>query len=273
MPLRFLKSTVVQRAACCLVIFSGWLTAAAAPLEVKLAYIGAIKASAHQGALQGLEEAQQQGDFLGQHYTLVELTAATTDPIDASAVIAALPAVELVAVAAAHPNLPIFNVTRPDDALRTQCKANLLHVIPNAKTLVDAVAQWQVAHPEAKTVRAQAWHADFEKYSASQLNNRYREKFKQPMDDSAWAGWAAVKLLSDLVAREQSADPAVLLKALREHLAFDGQKGVTMSFRDNGQLRQPVLLVEHGKVVGEAPVRGVVEVEDLDSLGQMPCAK
>ncbi|MBI2801966.1 MAG: hypothetical protein HYX63_17090 [Gammaproteobacteria bacterium] len=272
MPLRFLKSSAARGATGCLLIFSWWLAAAAAPLEVKLAYIGAINSSAHQGALQGLEEAQQQGDFLGQHYTLVEL-AAVADPIDASAVIAALPAVELVAVAAAHPTLPVFNVTRPDDALRTQCKTNLLHVIPNTKTLVDALAQWRVAHPEAKTVQAQAWHADFEKYSASQLNNRYREKFKQPMDDAAWAGWAAVKLLSDLAAREQSADPAVLLKALREHLAFDGQKGVTMSFRDNGQLRQPVLLVDHGKVVGEAPVRGVVEVEDLDSLGQISCAK
>ena len=45
-----------------------------------------------------------------------------------------------------------------------------------------------------------------------------------------------------------------------------------MSFRDTGQLRQPLLLVAGDHVLGEAPVRGVVEIEDLDSLGATHCA-
>jgi hypothetical protein len=92
------------------------------------------------------------------------------------------------------------------------------------------------------------------------------------MDDPAWAGWAAVKLLSDTVAREQDAAPATLLEALRSRLSFDGQKGVDMSFRPDGQLRQPLLLVEEDRVVAEAPVRGVADIEDLDSLGPSRCA-
>ena len=91
------------------------------------------------------------------------------------------------------------------------------------------------------------------------------------MTDQAWAAWAAVKLVSDTVARLRSGEPGELLTALRNDLAFDGQKGVDMSFRDNGQLRQPLLLVEHGKIVGEAPVRGVVANGGLDSLGPSAC--
>jgi hypothetical protein len=75
-----------------------------------------------------------------------------------------------------------------------------------------------------------------------------------------------------MVAREQTTDASTLLAALRARLAFDGQKGQDLSFRDNGQLRQPLLLIETNKIVGEAPVRGVTDVENLDSLGPFACA-
>jgi ABC transporter substrate binding protein (PQQ-dependent alcohol dehydrogenase system) len=118
---------------------------------------------------------------------------------------------------------------------------------------------------------AHAWHSTFEKYAAAQLNKRYRDSFATPMVDEAWAGWAAVKIVSDTVARTQSAAPAALREALRGAIAFDGQKGVEMDFRADGQLRQPLLLIHEDTVVGEAPVRGVAEVEDLDSLGTGAC--
>jgi hypothetical protein len=47
--------------------------------------------------------------------------------------------------------------------------------------------------------------------------------------------------------------------------------GTDMNFRPTGQLRQPLLLVEDGKIAGEAPVRGVAD--DLDSLGNVECEK
>ncbi len=234
-------------------------------LEVPLAFVGPRDGTAWRGARQGLDEAQLQGEFLGQRYRL------DAAPEQAVALVAALPAGELTALAKAHPGVPVLNVAAADDALRDQCLPNVFHVLPSARMASDAVAQWQRAHPEAE-VEARAWHPDFEKYAASQLNKRYSEQFEAPMDDQAWAGWAAVKLLSDTVAREQAASPAILLDALHSRLAFDGQKGVDMSFREDGQLRQPLLLVDGSRLVGEAPVRGVVDIEDLDSLGPSRCA-
>lgn len=244
--------------------FSAGATADGA-LEVPLAFVGPTDGTAYQGARQGLAEAQLQGEFLGQRYRL------DAKPAQAVAIIAALPAEELAALARTHPGVPVLNVAAADDALRDQCTANTFHVLPSARMAGDAVAQWRRAHPDA-AVEARAWHPDFEKYAASQLNKRYSEQFKAPMDDQAWAGWAAVKLLSDTVAREQAASAATLLDALRSRLAFDGQKGVDMSFRADGQLRQPLLLVDGDRLVGEAPVRGVADVEDLDSLGPSRCA-
>jgi ABC transporter substrate binding protein (PQQ-dependent alcohol dehydrogenase system) len=136
----------------------------------------------------------------------------------------------------------------------------------------DAERQWQRKEPGSRA-RAHAWHRSFKKYAAAQLNSRFRKRFGQPMDDEAWAGWAAVRLLSDMIVREQIAAPAQLLEALQTNLAFDGQKGIDMSFRDTGQLRQPLLLVDDDRIVGEAPVRGVVGITNLDSLGIPFCLK
>ena len=105
------------------------------------------------------------------------------------------------------------------------------------------------------------------KYAGRDLNKRFRAASGQAMNGSSWAGWAAVKMTSDTIARLNDASPAALLNFLRHELKFDGQKGAEMSFRDSGQLRQPLLLVEKEKIVGEAPVRGVADADDLDSLG------
>lgn len=238
--------------------------------SVVLAFVGETGSAAYQGAQQGLEEAQAQGEFLGQQYTLVPATADRL-PAGASAVVAAVGPAALRALAAAHPEVAILNVSRSDDRLRRRCVPNLLHIPPSREMKAAAVAQWRQANPGATGVEARAWDAGFEKYAAAQLNKRYRNRFETPMDDAAWAGWAAVKLVSDMVAREQPANPAALLAAVRERLAFDGQKGVDMSFRKDGQLRQPLLLIAGSEVVGEAPVRGVADIEDLDSLGRATC--
>ena len=93
------------------------------------------------------------------------------------------------------------------------------------------------------------------------------------MDDYAWAGWAAVKMTSDSVARENISDAKHMLTYLKTNLSFDGQKGSDMNFRETGQLRQLMILVEDGKIVAEAPVRGVAKPPTLDSLGLLNCEK
>ncbi|MGR8947364.1 MAG: ABC transporter substrate-binding protein [Gammaproteobacteria bacterium] len=121
--------------------------------------------------------------------------------------------------------------------------------------------------------KARAWHRTFRKYAASQLNSRYQETFAQEMDDEAWAGWAATKLLADVLIRAPELVNKGLIDELRTNVAFDGQKGIDMTFRDTGQLAQPLLLIENDEIKGEAPVRGVVDITDLDSLGEVSCPK
>jgi len=136
----------------------------------------------------------------------------------------------------------------------------------------DAVAQWQQKEP-GSNVTAQAWHGDFVKFAARDLNKRFKKKQGQTMDDDAWAGWAAVKMTSDSVAREKISDAKHMLIHLKTDLSFDGQKGSNMNFRETGQLRQLMILVEDGKIVAEAPVRGVAKPPTLDSLGLLNCEK
>jgi hypothetical protein len=247
--------------------------AAQAAPEIRLLYVGAEDDTALLGARQGLEEANLQGRFLDQLYRLDALApeqANTAGLEGAAAVLAAVDARSLRKLAAAAPGVPIFNLKATDDSLREQCAANLLHVIPAEAMERDAEAQWRKMSPGAN-VTAHAWHADFMKFAGRDLNKRYRAATGKAMDDYAWAGWAAVKMVSDSIARLGNVAPASVLDFLRGNLTFDGQKGAEMSFRGSGQLRQPMLLTENGKLVGEAPVRGVAGPDDLDTLGNTGC--
>ncbi len=246
---------------------------AAPALAVRIAFIGTAGGDAQAGARQGIREANAQGKFLGLNYQLInvlDVTAALAAHV--TAIVIEGEAAQLPALAAQAMGTALLNVAAEDDSLRALCIANLLHTIPSQAMRADALKQWRQKQADSHA-EARAWHASAELYAGSQLNKRYSEQAGRPMNDQAWAAWAAVKRVSDTVARLRSGDPADLLAALRKDLAFDGQKGVDMSFRDNGQLRQPLLLVDHGEIVGEAPVRGVVANGDLDSLGPTTCPK
>jgi hypothetical protein len=251
-----------------------WTSAVAE--EVRLVYVGATDGSVWRGVTQGLQEAQLLGGFTGYSYSMQQMTpealgsAGTILP--PAAVVAATDAETLLRLAAnfAAASVAVVNLTADDEALRQACRPNLFHILPSTRMQADAVAQWQKKHPAA-TVQARAWHHDFTKFAARELNNRFRKAHGVPMDDAAWAGWAALKILSETVARTQTTEPGRILAYLRHELEFDGQKGVPHTFRDTGQLRQPLLLVEEGKLRGEAPVPGVAD--SLDSLGLSACPR
>jgi ABC transporter substrate binding protein (PQQ-dependent alcohol dehydrogenase system) len=137
--------------------------------------------------------------------------------------------------------------------------------------LADAEAQWRKANPGAKDVQARTWHEDFVKFSARELNRRWAEATGRPMSDQDWAIWAAYKLVSDAIANNPDAGAEELLAYFRDEMEFDSVKGVQSTFRETGQLRQPLLLVVDGKLAGEAPVLGVAPSDDLDSLGGEQC--
>lgn len=244
--------------------------------RVRLAFIGSDADSAYLGVRQGLDEANLQGRFLGQEYEIRVVppgSAIGTDLAEHLALIAAVDAGLLPELAAKWPEHAILNVSAGDESLRQACIPNLLHVIPSDRMREDAIAQWRRKNPGAE-VSAAAWHQEFMKFAGRDLNKRFRATFNTGMDDHAWAGWASVKMISDMIARQGPESPGALLDHLRSDLAFDGQKGIDLSFRQTGQLRQPLLLVENGKLVGEAPVRGVASSDaDLDSLGLVECPK
>ncbi len=244
-------------------------------IEIDLAYVGEEDHTALLGVQQGLYEANLQGQFLGQNYQLDIISPANALNSDYSKYIAVLTAVDINTFSKISDQLAdiaVFNLSLEDDILRTACLPNALHTIPSSSMKADAVAQWHQKKPDSN-VTAQAWHGDFVKFAARDLNKRFKKKQGQTMDDYAWAGWAAVKMTSDSVARENISDAKHMLTHLKMDLSFDGQKGSNMNFRETGQLRQLMILVEDGKIVAEAPVRGVAKPPTLDSLGLLSCAK
>ena len=245
--------------------------------NVRLLYIGPAESSAVKGALQGLTEANVLGRFTGHGYQLTQLRdtetlASRMTNLQPAAVLAALEAGKLATLSdsLAEAGVAVFNLAAGDDDLRRQCRPNLLHVAPSDRMRADAVSQWR-KRSDAADIEALAWHRDFKKFAGRELNNRFRRAHGAAMDDGAWAGWAVVKMVAEAVARTRSTSPGDILAFLREEMGFDGQKGVPHTFRDTGQLRQPLLIVEDGELAGEAPVRGVVETDDLDSLGLASC--
>ncbi|NOQ94733.1 MAG: hypothetical protein GQ547_08895 [Methylophaga sp.] len=240
-------------------------------LDVKLHYVGPSEGSVWLGVQQGLSEANLQGQFLGQAYSVEPVTVDELAKLGSvTALLLATDSQRVLSIAQSKQfsGVPVFNLTSDDDALRAACVDNLLSITASNKMKQDAVAQMLKKNPESKA-HAQGWHKDFRKFAASQLNSRFTKAHGVIMDDDSWAGWAAVKLLADTVARTQSMDAGVMLKYLKNDIAFDGQKGAGSTFRDTGQLRQLVLMVENNKIVAEAPLRGVKG--GLDSLGLRTC--
>lgn len=240
-------------------------------INIQLDYIGPTEGTVWLGLQQGLSEANLQGEFLGQKYTLKPVSLEElAKQMSLTAVLLATDADTVLKVAqmAQFKHVPVININSDNDNLRSACLPNLLNITASNKMKQDASQQWLDKHPDSKVV-AQGWHKDFKKFAASQLNNRFTKAAGVIMDDDAWAGWATVKLLSDTVARMQSADSAAMLDYLKNDLIFDAQKGAGSTFRDTGQLRQLVLLIEDNKIVAEAPLRGVKG--GLDSLGLISC--
>ena len=231
--------------------------------------------SHRNGALLGQVEGNIQGRFLGIDYQLehVGFDDAGRAREDVSAVIVAGDVARILTLRELYAplNVPVINISSGDMLLRESCYAGLYHTFPSDKMLRDAESQWRQANPGAQ-VNGQAWHPEFVKFAARDLNKRYSERFEVKMDDAAWAGWAATRMVAEAVVRTGSAEPEAIDRYLQESLAFDGQKGVGQTLRNNGQMRQPLLLVAaDGELLGEAPVRGVAGSNELDSLGLPGC--
>ncbi|MBV7409218.1 ABC transporter substrate-binding protein [Maritimibacter sp. DP1N21-5] len=115
-----------------------------------------------------------------------------------------------------------------------------------------------------------AWAPVVEQWGAAQLQNRFEALAGRDMAPRDYAAWAAMRVVGEAVTRTNSADPG----ALRDYILADdfelaGFQGRPLSFRQwNGQMRQPIPVVNARALVESAPLDGFEhQFNPLDSLG------
>lgn len=114
------------------------------------------------------------------------------------------------------------------------------------------------------------WHKSVETYGAAQLQKRFEALAGRWMNDRDFAAWMAVRSIASAVTKLRQADPMVIRQAeLSDQLPLDGFKGRKLSYRAwNGQLRQPIPIVQPRALVSTSPQDGFLHpVTELDTLG------
>jgi ABC transporter substrate binding protein (PQQ-dependent alcohol dehydrogenase system) len=114
------------------------------------------------------------------------------------------------------------------------------------------------------------WHKTVETYGAAQLQKRFEALAGRWMNDRDFAAWMAVRSISSAVTKLRQTDPMVIRQAeLSDQLPLDGFKGRKLSYRSwNGQLRQPIPIVQPRALVSTSPQDGFLHpVTELDTLG------
>lgn len=177
-------------------------------------------------------------------------------------------------------------------ALRGEARKEFLRAFAGAGLPVEAACLFPGDRPPwsrpAETrvgVWPVLWHPGLFRYGAEQLNDRFSDRFGEPLESRAWAAWMAMKIVAETALRSRADSPAEWIDYLEGRRAqFDGHKGRPLTFRRwNHQLRQPVYLVRvrpeedaHGAFehVAElplgAPAPGESSETFLDRLGDGP---
>ena len=119
-------------------------------------------------------------------------------------------------------------------------------------------------------LRAEGWAPVLEQWAAVQLQNRFEGAAGREMTSRDYAAWTALRSIGEAVTRTGSADPAVLRAyILSDRFALDGFKGRSLTYRTwDGQLRQPMAVVNARALVELAPVEGYLhQTNDMDTRG------
>ena len=114
------------------------------------------------------------------------------------------------------------------------------------------------------------WHKTVETYGAAQLQKRFEALAGRWMNDRDFAAWIAVRSIASAVSKLRQVDPVAIQQLeLSEQLPLDGFKGRKLSYRPwNGQLRQPIPIVQPRALVSTSPQDGFLHpVNEMDSLG------
>ncbi|HKC09138.1 MAG TPA: ABC transporter substrate-binding protein [Methylomirabilota bacterium] len=118
------------------------------------------------------------------------------------------------------------------------------------------------------------WHYELERFSARELNGRFRRRWSAPLTETSWAAWAALKLVGEAVVRAGASDGAALMAFMESAHPFDGHKGEALTFRKwDHQLRQPLYVAGPRKrediagQLGPFAVLADVGGKNLDAIG------
>ena len=85
------------------------------------------------------------------------------------------------------------------------------------------------------------------------------------MSDESWSSWAAVKLFSDVAAKNANPSTLLLNPQKTSTLAFDGQKGVDLNFNSELELLQPMLIIDNEIIVSEISIEKINALRDMNS--------
>ena len=114
------------------------------------------------------------------------------------------------------------------------------------------------------------WHKTVETYGAAQLQKRFEALAGRWMNDRDFAAWIAVRSIASAVSKLRQSEPmAIRQLELSDQLPLDGFKGRKLSYRPwNGELRQPIPLVQPRALVSTSPQEGFLHpFNEMDSLG------
>jgi ABC-type branched-subunit amino acid transport system substrate-binding protein len=221
-------------------------------------------ASVERGIRLGAAESKQTAALFGDDVELYEAEGAGSTALIAAEQLLSVRRVHvLIGVSPADADLLsgfaeshhvlFINAASRSQALRAACRRYTFHVEATDAMYENAAA---ATHHSPVTNNANSsglragsradsvtlWGSTLQRFGASQINDRYRDKYRLGMDGSAWAGWAAVKIASEAALRARSTSPAKLVTYLESPATqFDGHKGWPLTFRiADHQLRQPL---------------------------------
>ncbi|MDX1321127.1 MAG: branched-chain amino acid ABC transporter substrate-binding protein, partial [Oceanospirillum sp.] len=119
-----------------------------------------------------------------------------------------------------------------------------------------------------------AWHRVVEQWGAAQLQSRFIKQQQRNMQSEDYAAWAAVRSVAEAVTQNRKDPKAYEASHIQQFLLSDqfhlaAFKGHKLTYRDwNGQLRQPIPLVQPRSLVSQSPQAGFLHpVPELDTLG------
>jgi ABC-type branched-subunit amino acid transport system substrate-binding protein len=241
--------------------------------------------SIERGVRLGVAEAKQTATLFGNDVELVEVTAGP-DPIASATTLLSRRKVQVIIGSspdntealsrfAQQSHIVFLNVASRSPELRSACRRNTFHI--EASDAMYSAAESLATRPASRAgrealtaghmVSTNLWSPTLEKYGASQINDRFRARYGTGMDGGAWAGWAAVKMVSESSLRARSNDASKLVAYLESPgTTFDGHKGWPLSFRAvDHQLRQPLYVATRNPA--EANRETVRDVPDLRGGG------